>query len=126
MKKFYVSVSVLVLALSVGACQGAWKSLGGSLPVPPAVSAPQLDPPAYIMDAEGQRVKPDLPPGFPWITARGEETINPHVGMSRKAWEAILLGYEALRQSYCEGKATIEIANGQEPERIPLCPSAGP
>jgi len=111
-KKWLVSAALLAVSL-LGAC-AQLRSLSGGLPVPPMVSSPKLD-----VSESGRSYT--IPEKFPWVSTRDETEVWPSIGFTERAWDAVLLHIEALTRAYCEGRATIEIANGKEPERIPLC-----
>lgn len=107
--------SVAVLALSLLAACAQLRSLSVGLPIPPRVDPPRLD-----VSETGRPYQ--IPAEFPWVSTKDETEVWPSIGFTERAWEAVKLHIEALTRAYCEGRATIEIANGKkEPERIPLC-----
>ena len=113
MKTCYASAAVLVLALSAVAC-GTLRSLSSGLPVPPRVDAPRLD--RTLAD------RPiTLPEGFLWLSTPEEPSIAPYMGLTRDAWERILQYTEDLRRGWCEARLSLQRANGQTPDDLPLC-----
>ena len=121
----------LLLGLGILAGCASWRGTGGSLwPIPPPVIAPQLDSQTadvtfcFAQKDKGDSVGPTkcftISKAFV-VTTRQEPTVLPEIVVSRKAWEAIVRYAEELRQGWCEARSTLAIANGQKPERIPLC-----
>lgn len=106
--------AILGLANLVAGCAGTFASLSGNLPVPPRVEAPKLD--QTTADSPVT-----LPEGFLWLSTPEEESIAPYLGLTKDAWERILKYAEDLRRGYCEGRFSLERANGRAPEDIPLC-----
>ncbi len=146
MRRWQRAGAILALALSAAGC-GTWpRNLSGATwPVPPAVdplrldreerpaivclwtalgggeAAPHGQPIGAAADEAPEVLRCLLWEGLVVVTLPEERVIVPVALISPGAWRGIEGYVEALRRAYCEGRMTLQRANEQAVDALPIC-----
>lgn len=129
MRKWRVNGAILALVLG-GSLLGCARSLWSELPVPRTVEPLSRDQIERIgslclqkpiqkdgaVDWDCSEPRAVILMGLP-----EEPGYRADVVISTRLWQAIETYVEALRSGYCEGRSTIQIANGGDPEGSGVC-----
>lgn len=100
------AIGILLLSLAAGCA--TWTSPSAiKWPVPPAIEDVAFD-----HTTQGGRVYLSMP---------HEAEIAPAVIWSAAAWEVMAAHLARVVQGYCEGRETLQLANGARPDPAPIC-----
>lgn len=118
---------ILVLSLVSGCATGTKLSSRILHPVPERIQVLDLDR-CWTQKPDFTCTK-DRPAGkaMLFLTAPEEMgVVGAEVVISKMAWERLQAWLTRIIHAYCEGRETLQVANGQKPDPAPICKGQSP
>ena len=109
----------MILVLLLAASCATWRSGDAKHPVPPAIERLPLD--RCWIDDTGLCNSQPGPQKEIRISLRSEPTVSTHIAYTATAWLVEQQWIGLLIRAYCEGRETLQLANGEEVKPEGVC-----